>query len=253
MTDPTLEQIEFLTDEIADVDLQLEAGDIDQETADVLRDRYTKELDALVAGRSAEPAADAQPPSPATRLSSRAWIGIGVVGVSAVLIAVFAISSLSDRAPSGVEGVAGDVLAGEGRDLATVSNDEMEAVVAQNPDVVPMRLALARRYFESGEFDKALDHYFEVLDREKHPEALANVGWMTYLSGYADLAVGYVEEAVEQDPTYLTARWFLGNIYVSLGRDDQAVVMLTVVASADETPEEIKNAAVELIREIESA
>ena len=27
-----------------------------------------------------------------------------------------------------------------------------------------MRLALARRYFEEGSFDRALDHYFEVLE-----------------------------------------------------------------------------------------
>src|SRR2546423_13216001 len=30
----------------------------------------------------------------------------------------------------------------DGRDLSQVSNEEMEAVVAANPDVVPMRLAL---------------------------------------------------------------------------------------------------------------
>jgi tetratricopeptide (TPR) repeat protein len=113
-----------------------------------------------------------------------------------------------------------------------------------------MRLALARRYFEEGEFDKALDHYFEVLDREQHPEALANVGWMTYLSGYPDVAVGYVEASVERDPTFLTARWYLGNIYAALGRTDEAVVMLTFVADDEQTGAEVRQAALDLISEL---
>jgi thioredoxin-like negative regulator of GroEL len=159
--------------------------------------------------------------------------------------------SLNDDVASGVEGVAQAALLGQGRDLSTVTNEELEAVVAQNPDVVPMRLALARRYFEAGEFDKALDHYFKVLDREQHPEALANIGWMTYLSGLDDVAATYLEAAVERDPTYLTARWFLGNVYASLGRDDEAVVMLTIVVGSEETPDDIKDLALELIRQLQ--
>jgi tetratricopeptide (TPR) repeat protein len=253
VTDRTLQQIEFLNEEIADVDAQRKAGDIDPETADRLRSRYTAELEALVASRTAQ-TDDAVPSSnPLARISTRSLIGIGVVGTAVLLIAIFAVASLRGSGPSGIEGVVGDAFSGEGRDLSLVSNEEMETVVAQNPDVVPMRLALARRYFEAGEFDKALDHYFRVLDREKHPEALANIGWMTYLSGYPDIAVEYVEEAVDVDPTYLTARWFLGNIYASLGRNDEAIVMLTSVVTADETPQEVKDAAVDLIRQAESS
>ena len=31
--------------------------------------------------------------------------------------------------------------------LANVSNEEMEAVIVENPDIHPMRMALANRYF----------------------------------------------------------------------------------------------------------
>ncbi len=246
--DRTLDQIELLNDELADIDRQLAEGDIDEHTAQTLRTRYVAELDELISSRESTPTNGASEPDHHGWLTKRALAGIAVVGVAVVGIAVFAVMSLTGSQGSGAEGLAGDVLSGDGvRDLSTVSDEEMEAVVAENPDVVPMRLALARRYFEAGAFDKALDHYFEVLDREQHPEALANVGWMTYLSGYPDLAVGYVEAALERDPTFLTARWYLGNIYVTLERDDEAIVMLTMVAEDDQTPAGVRDTALQLI------
>ena len=249
--DRTLDQIELLNDELADVDQQLADGDIDEATAAELRTRYSAELESLIAGRYVDLNETDTPHQSGVQLTQRAIAGLLVVGVAVVAIAVFAVMSLTGSGGSGAEGVAGDVLNGEGaRDLSTVTNEEMEAVVAQNPDVVPMRLALARRYFEAGEFDKALDHYFEVLDRVQHPEALANVGWMTYLSGYPDVAVGYVEASVQRDPTFLTARWYLGNIYASLGRTDEAIVMLTIVAEDDQTSAEVRDAALDLISEL---
>lgn len=214
-----LEQIVLLTEELEDLDRQVVSGDMDVETADRLRVRYTQELSALVEARSSHDGVQ-DFDRPDSRLRSRRTLaGVFAVGLAVVAIAAFAVVSLNDDSISGVEGIAQDVLTGEGgRDLSTVTDEEMEAVVAQNPDVVPMRLALARRYFEGGEFDKALSHYFEVLEREQHPEALANIGWMTYLSGVNDVAASYLEAAVQIDPTFLTARWFLGNVYASLGR-----------------------------------
>jgi tetratricopeptide (TPR) repeat protein len=253
--DRTLEHIELLNDEIADVDRQLDAGDIDSVTADKLRQRYTGELEVLIDRRTAEPVvAPASAANPTGRMSVRALVGSVIVGAAVVAIGVFAIVSFNDDSISGVEGVALAALEGtEGGDLDTVTNAEMEAVISENPDIVPMRLALARRYFEEGDFGRALDHYFEVLDREQHPEALANVGWMTYLSGRPDLAAAYLETALDRDPTYLTARWFLGNVYASLGRSDDAIVLLVSVANADGVPSDIRDLAFELISELEAS
>lgn len=253
--DHSLETIELLHQELADVERQLLDGDIDEATATRLTDKYTAELDALITARSGyddvSPSDDMIKP---VWLTARAKAGILVVTIAVAGIAVFAVTSLVSNTPSGVEGVVQDALMGSNtRDLSTVTNEELEAVVAENPGVIPMRLALARRYFEAGEFDKALDHYFVVLSAQQHPEALANVGWMTYLSGYDELAVGYLEAAVERDPTYLTARWFLGNVYASLGRNDEAIVMLVTVVSADETPQEIRDVALELISRLDTA
>jgi cytochrome c-type biogenesis protein CcmH/NrfG len=254
--DMELEQIELLTDELADLDAQVADGEIDAETADRLRSRYVSELDAAIERRSAAVAEDPtepEVPSAGRRMSRRSLIGTAAVAVAIVVIGISAAVSLTSDSTSGVEGLVEEILGGEGRDLSEVTNDEMEAVVAANPGVIPMRLALARRYFEAGEFDKALDHYFVVLEVDRNPEALANVGWMTYLSGHPDVAVGYVEAALERDPTSLTARWYIGNIYVTLERGDEAIVHLTIVASDPDIPSEVRDSAVELIRAIETS
>lgn len=146
----------------------------------------------------------------------RATVGTLALLVAFGGVAVFAARSLSSR-PEG-----GFVTGNAARDLSTVTNQEMEEVLAANPDVVGMRLALANRYFEAGEFSSAVGHYLEVLDRQPgNPEALARVGWMAYLSHEAETAAGYEERALEVAPGYAEAKWFLANIRL-YGLDDPA-------------------------------
>ena len=45
-------------------------------------------------------------------------------------------------------------VAGGGRDLSTVTDDEMEAVIKQNPSITPMRLALIERYLKEGNLER---------------------------------------------------------------------------------------------------
>ncbi len=129
----------------------------------------------------------------------------------------------------------------------------MEAVVAQNPEVVGMRLALARRYFNAGDFSRALDHYMIILSQEQHPEALANVGWMTYMSGRPDIALGYIEAALQRQPGSLAALWLLANIQHALGNYAEAAEALAVVLDAEEgVPDNVRVAATALLVEMES-
>ncbi len=259
VSDRTRQQIELLHEELEEIDEQVRVGDLDDTTGSVVRERYEAELAALEASSVS---ADTMPPDDgdASRSAApRRWLsGRTIVGVSAVVIAIvgigfFGAQSLSDRRIVGADGVVRDVVSGNGSiDLESVSEEQMEEIVAENPGIIPMRLALARRYFEAGQFDKALDHYFEVLNREQHPEALANVGWMTYLSDRPDIAVSYVEAALDREPNYLAAEWYLGNIYVSLGRNDEAAVLLVKVASSNEIPDDVKEAALTLLAQIEA-
>jgi tetratricopeptide (TPR) repeat protein len=259
MSDQRREQIDLLREELADIDRQLSDGDLDADTASKIRDRYEADLADLEASVKAGPtvtATDGDGPvaEPGRkRLDQRALVGIGLVTIVLVVIGVFAVRSLSTPTVVGADGIVGDVVRGGSEvDLSTISNEEMEAVVAENPDIVPMRLALARRYFEAGEFDKALDHYFEVLDRERNPEALANVGWMTYLSQRPDIAANYVEVALEIQPDFLAAQWFLGNIYTTLGRLDEAEALLLVVVASNDVPDDVRQSARELLDQIDA-
>ena len=254
MNEARADQAAMLREELADLDDQVAAGDIDAEVAEGLRAKYTAELADLEQVTDVATAEDATPsPASARRLSGRALAGSAIVGVLILAIGVFAVQSLDSNETAGAEGVASDVLTGEDVDLSQITNEQMEEVVAENPDVVGMRLALARRYFEEGSFDKALDHYFEVLDRELHPEALANVGWMTYLSDRPDVAVGYLERALIERADYLPAKWFIANVYTTLGRTDEAVIHLVDLLESDAVPQEIREGARTLLEQIESA
>ena len=143
------------------------------------------------------------------------------------------------------------VLDGEAiTDLDDVTNDQLEAVVAANPDVIGMRLALARRYFEEGSFDRALDHYFEVLDREQHPEALTNIGWMTHLSNRSDIAIEYLDAALQRRPDYLPATWFKANVLIALDRTGEAIPLLVDVAGSQDVPDVIRDDAVLLLEQL---
>ncbi len=259
VSDRTRQQIELLHEELEEIDEQVRVGDLDDTTGSVVRERYEAELAALEASSvSADTVSPDDGDAPRSAAPRRWLSGRTIVGVSAVVIAIvgigfFGAQSLSDRRIVGADGVVRDVVSGNGSiDLESVSEEQMEEIVAENPGIIPMRLALARRYFEAGQFDKALDHYFEVLNREQHPEALANVGWMTYLSDRPDIAVSYVEAALDREPNYLAAEWYLGNIYVSLGRNDEAAVLLVKVASSNEIPDDVKEAALTLLAQIEA-
>jgi tetratricopeptide (TPR) repeat protein len=262
MADRNHEQIELITEELEDIDRQVAAGDLDESTAEALRTKYVAELDSLTAACSGDPVPDVDPDemapddSPARptggRMSGRALVGTAIVVVAVTVIGVFAVNSLTGPSTAGTEGVASDVITGDGPiDLSEISNEEMESVVAQNPNVVGMRLALARRYFESGDFDRALDHYMVILDEEQHPEALANVGWMTYISGRPDIALGYVEAALEREPGSITAIWFLGNIQFSLGNRDAAIGALTTIIDAEGVPDDVKASAKALLIQLD--
>ena len=272
MADRNQEQIELVTEELEDVDRQVAAGDLDEATAETLRTKYVAELDSLIAARDGDPAPDgarglAVPPDSQgtqdvpTRLSplkggrfgSRALVGTAIVVAAITVIGVFAVNSLTGPSTAGTEGVVSDVITGDGPiDLSEISNEEMELVVEQNPNVVGMRLALARRYFEEGDFDNALDHYMVILEEEQHPEALANVGWMTYISGRPDIALGYVEAALERQPGSITAIWFLGNIQFTLGNRDAAIGALTTIVDADGVPDDVKSSAEALLIQLDA-
>ena len=191
--------------DIADVSRQLEAGELDEETARRLTDRYRAEL------RSLTDAAAAPTPGKRPGLSRRRAI-VGTLLLAGLFASAAAGAWLAVGTGDRIGGSAG-----ERADLSQVTNEQMEAVIAANPDlpqIAGMRLALADRYFEDGDFSAALPHYLGALEGEldaaRRARSLARVGWMSHLSGAPEAALRYLEEALATDPAYEEARLFLG-------------------------------------------
>lgn len=218
------DQIAQVDRDLSEVDDQVDAGELDEATADRLRTAYRSERRTLEQQLDAiEPVVTVSGDTdhPAGRSKKRSLVGAAVIGIAAVVIAFVAVTSLQERTPAGesTDGVATEALEGAGGvDLSSVSLEEMETIVAQNPDIPGMRIALADLYVEAGDYSKALEHYMVVLDLQpEDPEALARVGWLTFLSGEADLAASFVERALAIESDFPQAYWFLANIRMEIG------------------------------------
>lgn len=115
----------------------------------------------------------------------------------------------------------------DGRDLSQVSNDEMETVVAANPDVVPMRLALVERYLRAADAEQSLDGKKAQLERARfhageaaaratatadQARALRYLGWTTALLTDPAKGAGMLEQSLVKEPGNADALWFLATV-----------------------------------------
>ena len=199
--------------DLVEVERQRQAGEIDAETAEHLTKIYEAEVVAAL-----EPE-----PVPADRHLSLGRLDrttgtltlIGIVVVACVAIVAVVVGH-SDRGASGSVQSTVSTLPGGGRDLSTVTDDEMEAVIKQNPSITPMRLALIERYLKEGNLEKAKEHAQLALannpsdaDRQK---ALKYLGWTTAALGDPHAGADLLDQSLAIDPTDLDAKWFLANV-----------------------------------------
>lgn len=230
--------------DLADLDEQVASGELDQTTASRLRARYQAELISL--GAQVEAAPLDEPASPG-RSVGRVVAGSLLVIAATIGIVFLAAQAIDDREPGGF--ATGSI---EDRDLSEVSTAEMERVVEDFPNVVGMRLALAGRYFQSGQFSLALPHYFTVLDQDPtNPEALASMGWMVYVAdpGQSTTAAAYLERSLAASPGYGDAMFYLANVRL-YGLDDPAGAReLLEAIAAEDLPDDIAALIDELLLE----
>ncbi|MCP3993437.1 MAG: hypothetical protein GY722_00010 [bacterium] len=252
MTRRIEERIAQADRDLAEIAEQIAEGELDVATAERLRTRYENERRDLQAQLDGD---DLTAPSDGGGLSGRRLLGIGFVLVAVIGLVLGLIrSNTADQ--SAAEGVAGDVISGDAVNLDNISNEQIEAVVAQNPDIPGMRLALADRYFGEGDFSSALTHYMYVLDTlgVRDPAALANVGWMTYLSGVPDTAESFVVQSLDVQPDGGVAFWYLANIrFYGLGDAAGAVEPLQRLLEYDNLPNELRTEAQRVLAEAEAA
>jgi tetratricopeptide (TPR) repeat protein len=239
--------------DLAEIDEQVAEGEMDGDTASRLRSRYEAERSEML--ELLNEGAEKAEPAPATRglVTPRRLAGAAILTIAAAVLAFGVVQAVGDSA---AEGVALEVVSGSGVNLDNVTNEQMEEVVAQNPDIAPMRLALADRYFADGEFSSALNHYMYVLDtlEVQDASALANVGWMTHLSGASDIAVSFVERSLEVQPDGGVAFWYLANIrFRGLGDAAGAIEPLQKLLEYDNLPADLRSEAEDLLTEVEAS
>lgn len=248
------EQLAIVERDRAEIAAQLESGELDEDT----RRELLSSLDAEAAAVSQALAAAPPPASPAAeagdtdgsrrrRLNRRA-----LVGVSFLVLGAFAVGIT--LAVTAGEDNSGGIVDAPPIDLASVTSDQLEQVVAANPEVVPMRLVLAGMLLEEGDVLGAAQHYGEVIRREPdNPEALAALGWISFLVDENETAESYLEDALAVEPGYAQAQWWLANVRL-LGLDDPAgaIAPLEAVLSSGRAPEEVRLMAEQMLAEARS-
>jgi len=171
--------------------------------------------------------------------TTRRLVPLLILAAAFATIVVVAGLSLQDRS-----GRASGVAALGDQDLSDVSNDTMEAVIAANgdhPEVDGMRLALADRYFEEGDYRSAFPQYLAVADSANATDgqavtALARLGWMAW-DGNAEVetALNLFDQALAIDPSAMTAQYLKGQVlWCGAGDHEQAgAVFATVLSDPD--------------------
>ncbi len=142
-------------------------------------------------------------------------------------------------------------------DLENVTNEEMEKVINDNPDIYPMRIALANRYFDEINYSNALPHYMYVAensdDNELKSFALSQIAWMVFESNNIEVAIDYLDEALRINENSIIAKSYLGIIYLqdpSTRSDGRK--LLNEILSSNKLSSEDRNFVEELVSQYES-
>ena len=75
------------------------------------------------------------------------------------------------------------------------------------------------------------------------------MGWLTFLLGDPEGAEPYVVRAIEIEPEYPQAYWFLANIRYESGDLDGTIVPLETLLTY-ELPEEVRREAMDMLAEV---
>lgn len=185
--------------------------------------------------------------APSTAEGSRARRLAPLLILAGVFAAIVVVAGffLQDRAgpKSGVADIAG-------QNLNDVSNETMEAVIDANsdhPEVDGMRLALAERYYEEGDFSSAFPHYFAVVESSDANQsqvvtALTRLGWMAWQgNGEAETAINLFDQALTIDGDATMARYFKAQVlWCGPGDTEEASVLLEDVLAEPEVAEDVR-------------
>ena len=182
------------------------------------------------------PRADEAAGAEASERGSR-LVTLVVLGAAFAVIVVVAGFFLQERAgpTTGVADLAG-------QDLDDVSNETMEAVIAANaddPQIDGMRLALAERYYEEGDYRAAFPHFLDVAGSTTATDpqavtALIRLGWMAWDgNAEAEAAIGLFDQALAIDASSSTALYLKGQVLWCGNEDNESASDLFEQVLAD--------------------
>src|SRR3954466_2386961 len=150
--------------DLVETQQQLDAGEIDEDTAARLTKIYEGEVVAALE------ALDEIGPAPEPdRLNKRMLVIAGVMIVACVIIAALATGALKPRKPGQIVTGSAPGSTNTTIDLTSLTNDQMETVIKSNPGIIPMRSRLAERYIRDNQLDKALSHINIALSQQPAP------------------------------------------------------------------------------------
>jgi tetratricopeptide (TPR) repeat protein len=233
--------------DLVDLERQVADNEIPDDVAVRLRRRYEAAVASAIEALDEVPELAAQDTGSAPRCSRARMVAYLVAAAVVVIAAVVVLPQYVASRPEG-----GFVTGNEAaqipsaappaspeptpRDLSTVTDAEMEAVVTANPTVLGMRLALAGRYLDKGKYDKAAEHYGVALKQNPgNPEVQAGAGWVLFQLGQVEAALRFVDQALTIDPGSPDAQWYKANILLD-GRKDPttALSLLRQLAQRDD-------------------
>ena len=221
---------------------QQTAGEIDADTVDQMLGVLDEESEALTAALTSK----LEPGALTLRLARRRrmYTGAGLLVVGAVAIGATLLFTADG-------GGGGGIVDAPPIDFAAISTDRLEEVVAVNPDVVPMRMLLAQMLMDEEDVVRAAFHFGEILKREDNAEAMAWIGWISFLAGEHETAEGFLEDALSLVPNYPQAQWWLANVrFLGLGDPVGAVDPLESLLASAGVPDNIRGLAETMLGQI---
>lgn len=181
-----------------------------------------------------------------------------LAGLAAVVVAVLlAMSAAGDDGAD--DGAASSDAGGTTTtvDLSSVPNEELERVVAENPDIVPMRLRLVERYLRGNELANARLHAEEAAVRatsiENRARALRYLGWTTALLGDPEQGEGIIVESLALDPSNRDSLYFLARVRFELLDDPAGAVQPLEILVAQDMDDDQRSLIETLLAEVQVA
>jgi len=224
------DRVRLAEQDIADLQQQVDDGEIDEETAASLEERYRSDLDDARTGLAGMPkpvkAPQGAKAKPAPASSARASIGrtpliIGAAVAAMVLLTVIIVV------------------------LATGGDDAPNPTAASYDDNTA-QLAAAQGFFEAGDYMNAMNSYSGVTAGNPSPgdAAIANarIGWMAWVALNDPVtALSFLDASIALDPGYGEAVLWKG-VVLLYGMEDgaRAAPLLEQVLLFPDLPEELR-------------